>query len=91
MKLTRIHHCKNLNREKYKQLEKQAALLGRVRSEVWRKYGAVAGLNMGDRAIRDSWMNEGREFNVSANAWKETLYASFFEWFFLKKSIIYYE
>ena len=73
MKLTRIHHCKNLNREKYKQLEKQAALLGRVRSEVWRKYGAVAGLNMGDRAIRDSWMNEGREFNVSANAWKETL------------------
>ena len=48
MKLTRIHHCKNLNREKYKQLEKQAALLGRVRSEVWRKYGAVAGLNMGD-------------------------------------------
>nr|WP_205683479.1 transposase [Acinetobacter sp. SA01] len=71
--MTRIHHCKNLNREKYKQLEKQAALLGRVRSEVWRKYGAVAGLNIGDRTIRDAWMREGREFHVSANAWKETL------------------
>ena len=73
MKLTRIHHCKNLNREKYKQLEKQAALLGRIRSEVWRKYGAVSGLNVSDRTIRDAWMKEGREFNVSANAWKETL------------------
>lgn len=73
MKLTRIHHCKNLNREKYKQLEKQATLLGRVRSDVWCKYGAVSGLNVSDRTIRDAWMSEGRAFNVSANAWKETL------------------
>ena len=91
MKLTRIHHCKNLNVQKYKQLEKQAVLLGRVRSEVWAKYGAVAGLNISDRTIRDAWMKESRDFGASANAWKETLYASFFEWFFLKKSIIYYE
>ena len=73
MKLTRIHHCKNLNREKYKQLEKQATLLGRVRSEVWCKYGAVSGLNVSDRTIRDAWMKEDRTFSVSANAWKETL------------------
>ena len=73
MKLTRIHHCKKLNRAKYKQLEKQAALLGRIRSEVWRKYGSVSGLSIGDRAIRDAWMREGRAFEVSANAWKETL------------------
>ncbi|MCW0038677.1 transposase, partial [Acinetobacter baumannii] len=73
MKLTRIHHCKNLNVQKYKQLEKQAVLLGRVRSEVWAKYGAVAGLNISDRTIRDAWMKEGRDFGVSANAWKETL------------------
>ena len=73
MKLTRIHHCKNLNQEKYKQLEKQAVLLGHVRSEVWAKYGAIAGLNISDRTIRDAWMKEGRNFGVSANAWKETL------------------
>lgn len=73
MKLTRIHHCKNLNRKKYKQLEKQAVLLGRIRSEVWSRYGAVAGLNISDRTIRDAWMKQGREFGVSANAWKETL------------------
>ena len=73
MKLTRIHHCKNLNATKYEQLEKQAALLGRVRSEVWRTYGALAGLNLGDRKIRDQWMKEGRDFGVSANAWKEML------------------
>ena len=54
MKLTRIHHCKNLNQEKYKQLEKQAVLLGHVRSEVWAKYGAIAGLNISDRTIRDA-------------------------------------
>ncbi len=77
--------------QKYKQLEKQAVLLGRIRSEVWAKYGAISGLNISDRAIRDAWMKESRDFGVSANAWKETLYASFFEWFFLKKSIIYYE
>ncbi|MCD0186876.1 IS200/IS605 family accessory protein TnpB-related protein [Acinetobacter sp. YH16051] len=73
MKLTRIHHCKNLNVQKYKQLEKQAVLLGRIRSEVWAKYGAISGLNISDRAIRDAWMKESRDFGVSANAWKETL------------------
>ena len=72
MKLTRIHHCRNLNREKYKQLEKQAVLLGRVRGEVWTRYGAISGLNISDRTIRDGWMKEGRDFGVSANAWKET-------------------
>ena len=70
MKLTRIHHCKNLNRDKYKHLENQAVLLGRVRSKVWREYGAISGLNVSDRAIRDAWMKEGRNFGVSANAWK---------------------
>ena len=56
--------------QKYKQLEKQAVLLGRVRSEVWAKYGSISGLNVSDRTIRDAWMKEGRDFGVSANAWK---------------------
>ena len=73
MKLTCILYCKTLNPEKYRQLEKQAALLGRIRSEVWERYGAVAGLHISDRTIRDAWMKEGRVFEVSANAWKETL------------------
>ena len=73
MKLTRIHHCKNLNSAKYQQLERQALLLGQVRSLVWRQYGSIAGVGLGDRKIRDAWMKQGVEFNVSANAWKETL------------------
>lgn len=73
MKLTRIHHCKNLNSTKYDQLEKQALLLGQIRSLVWRQYGSIAGVSLGDRKIRDVWMKQGVEFNVSANAWKETL------------------
>ncbi|WP_228719148.1 hypothetical protein [Acinetobacter indicus] len=48
-------------------------LLSRIRSEVWAKYGAISGLNISDRAIRDAWMKESRDFGVSANAWKETL------------------
>lgn len=73
MKLTRIHYCKNLNKNKLEQLKKQAALLGRVRSKVWREYGSISGLKLKDRTIRDAWMRNGVEFNVSANAWKEML------------------
>ena len=73
VKVTRVHHCKNLNKGKYQKLEDQAALPGLVRSEAWRRYGALAGPGFGDRKIRDAWMAEGRTFGVLANAWKETL------------------
>lgn len=73
MKLTRIHHCKALNKSKYEQLKKQAVLLGAVRGKVWREYGSINGVALRDREIRDLWMKQGFDFKVPANSWKETL------------------
>jgi len=74
MKVTRILKSKNLNRGKYKQLEEQAKRLSKVRSEVWHLYGSIQGVSIkSDRKIRDQWLKDKRVFNVSANAWKETL------------------
>ncbi|RUR29772.1 transposase [Vreelandella andesensis] len=73
MKVTRVLRSENLNRGKYAELLRQAELLGGLRSEVWQRYGSVAGVGLGDRKVRDSWLREGRSFTVPANAWKETL------------------
>lgn len=40
-KVTRIAYSKKLNAAKYAALEEQARRLGRVRSEVWNRYGSV--------------------------------------------------
>jgi len=78
MKATRIITSKNLHRGKYEQLEKQAKRLGKVRSEVWHCYGSINGMSYRcDRTIRDQWLFCKRQFNVSSNAWKETLRDSF--------------
>jgi hypothetical protein len=75
MKVTRIAYCKDLNPGKQAALEKQASVLGAIRCEVWNRFGSIAGVKGGlnDRKVRDQWLKEGRPFNVSANAWKETL------------------
>ena len=73
MKSTKILYSHQLNPGKYAALSQQASLLGELRTEVWEKFGAVAGLKLKDRQVRDAWMTEGREFAVPANAWKETL------------------
>lgn len=73
MRRTRIAYSKGLNKGKYAELKQQAALLGQVRTDVWQRYGSVAGVGLGDRSIRDKWLEENRQFAVSANAWKETL------------------
>jgi len=78
MIVTRILKSKNLNRGKYEQLEEQAKRLGQVRSEVWHSFGSVNAVSLkSDRTIRDQWLKDKRQFNVSANAWKETLRDSF--------------
>lgn len=73
MKATRIAYSKNLTGAKYAKLEEQARRLGLVRSEVWERYGSIAGAALTDRQIRDAWLREGRQFDVPANAWKETV------------------
>lgn len=73
MKVTRIAYSKNLNKGKFDQLVEQANRLGRVRSEVWQRFGSIAGVGLGDRTIRNQWLKEERKFNTLANPWKETL------------------
>lgn len=73
MKATRIAYSKNLNPGKLAALAEQAERLGAVRSEVWQRFGSVAGIGVSDRQIRDGWLKQGRVFNVNATAWKETL------------------
>ena len=72
-KATRIAFSKKLNARKYAALEEQARRLGQVRSEVWQRFGSVAGVGANSREIRSQWLHDGRIFDVSANAWKETL------------------
>jgi hypothetical protein len=75
VKVTRIAYSHRLNPGKYAQLEEQARRLGRVRCEVWQRYGSAAGAALSDRQVRDRWLAEGthRTFGVLANAWKETV------------------
>lgn len=72
-KVTRIIASHNLNPGKYRQLEKQAKLLGKLRTEIWHRYGSIQGVGVWHRKIRDEWV-QTRDFKpLAAKAWKETL------------------
>ena len=72
--VTRVAYSRDLNRGKFAALTEQAGRLGRVRAEVWQRYGSVTGARLSDRQVRDAWMAAGHtEFGVLANAWKETV------------------
>ncbi|MCW3818977.1 RNA-guided endonuclease TnpB family protein [Micromonospora sp. DR5-3] len=77
MRVTRIAYSVRLNPGKYAALVEQARRLGRVRSEVWQRYGSIGGVGSGlrDRQVRDRWLADGTHasFGVLANAWKETV------------------
>ena len=73
MRTTCIAYSKGLNKKKFNELTEQAKHLGRVRTEVWQRYGSISGVVLGDRAVRDQWLSEKKAFAVSANAWKESL------------------
>ena len=70
--VTRVAYSQDLTAAKYAQLHEQAKRLGRIRSEVWDRFGSVSGVKQTDRTIKRQWVAE-REFNVLANPWKETL------------------
>ncbi|MFU8849821.1 RNA-guided endonuclease InsQ/TnpB family protein [Micromonospora sp. SL1-18] len=77
MKVTRIAYSTALNPGKYAVLQEQARRLGRVRGEVWQRYGSIGGVGSGlrHRQVRDQWLAEDTpvSFGVLANAWKETV------------------
>jgi hypothetical protein len=72
--VTRVAYSRDLNAGKMAALTEQAARLGRVRCEVWQRYGSAAGAGLTDRQVRDEWMAAGHTgFGGLANAWKETV------------------
>lgn len=72
-KVTRIAYSKNLNQGKYEHLQGIAERLGLLRSEIWQRYGSIAGVGVTHRQVRDQRLAEGRQFDVPARLWKETL------------------
>jgi IS605 OrfB family transposase len=72
-KVTRIAYSKNLNQSKYDHLLELAGRLGKLRAEVWQRFGSMGGVGIDHRQIRDQWLAAGREFSVPARLWKETL------------------
>jgi hypothetical protein len=66
VKAMRIAYSKNINPGKYAALEEQAKRLGAIRSEVWQRYGSIAGVKPTSRQNRDNWLAQGRTFNVLA-------------------------
>jgi IS605 OrfB family transposase len=75
VKVTRVAYSRQLNAGKLAALTEQAERLGRIRAEVWQRYGSVAGAALTGRQVRDRWLADGHhaEFGVLANAWKETV------------------
>jgi IS605 OrfB family transposase len=70
---SQIAFSDHINKGKLAALLEQAQRLGVIRSEVWQRFGSLKGVGLGDRAIRDNWLKEGRTFNVGATPWKQTL------------------
>ncbi len=73
MIVTRVAYSKGLTGRKFAELSELARRLGRLRHELWDRYGSVSGYDAKHRDIRDAWLREGREFDVPARLWKETL------------------
>ena len=72
-KVCRIIESKGLNRSKYKELSKQALMLGRLRKETWHRFGSINGSGIEFRKLRNDWV-KNRDFSpLPAKAWKETL------------------
>ena len=61
-----------LSKHKYESLLELARRLGVLRTEFRHRFGGIP-KKLNDRKIRDEYLASGREFNVPARIWKETL------------------
>jgi len=71
--ITQIAFSDHINQGKFAALIEQAGRLGAIRSEVWERFGSINGIGLRDRTIRDNWLKQGKQFNVGATHWKQTL------------------
>lgn len=72
-KVTRIVKSKDLNKSKFCALLKQAHMLGKLRKEIWQRFGSIGGVGMQHRVIRSQWVKTRDFAPLPAKAWKETL------------------
>jgi IS605 OrfB family transposase len=68
VKVTRVAYSRHLNPVKWAALTEQARRLGRVRSQVWQRYGSIAGAGLRDRTVRDRWMSDGNHHGTELGA-----------------------
>lgn len=74
MYVTRIFKSKNLTQSKYDRLKDIAIILGGVRSDIWNRFGSLAGTGITYREIRDSWVHKKYISSaIPARLWKATL------------------
>jgi len=71
--VTKILYSKNITASKFSQLVAIAGRLGALRTEIWDRFGSIAGVGLSQRKLRDQWLKEKRLFNIPARLWKETL------------------
>jgi len=72
-KVCRIIHSVDLNKSKYDELALQAKMLGKIRKEVWHRFGSINGVGSNHRKIRTEWVSSRDFLPLPAKAWKETL------------------
>lgn len=72
-KVCRIVTSVDLNKTKYDELNEQAVLLGKIRKEIWQRFGSLNGVGVNHRKIRDDWVKNRSFLPLPAKAWKETL------------------
>ena len=55
-KVCRVLTSVDLNPVKYDELAVQAKMLGKLRKEIWQRFGSMAGVGASHRKIRDEWV-----------------------------------
>jgi len=73
MKVTRIFYSEKLTASKLAELRHIADLLGRVRIDVWNRFGSISGVNKGHREIRNEWVASKYIKDIPARLWKATV------------------
>lgn len=72
-KVTRIAHSKQLNQGKYDQLADIAARLGKVRADLWQRYGALRGVGLHYGVVAKERKGDNAPLGLSYKLWKNTL------------------
>jgi len=72
-KVTRIAHSKQLNQGKYDQLADIAARLGKVRANLWGRYGALRGGGLHYGIVAKERKGDNAPLGLTYKLWKNTL------------------